>query len=82
VARERTTHQTNSTHMCPEQESNPANSGERRALTHYATHDINILEVVEHSRSPRALQLPECLYQYIDTSSRFILLIKYFEAMK
>jgi hypothetical protein len=40
VARERTTHQTNSTHMCPEQESNPDHSGERRALTHYATHAI------------------------------------------
>jgi hypothetical protein len=38
VARERTTHQTNSTHICPEQESNPDHSGERRALTHYATH--------------------------------------------
>jgi hypothetical protein len=32
----RTTHQTNKTHICSEQESNPDHSGERRALTHYA----------------------------------------------
>jgi hypothetical protein len=37
MARERTTHQTNSTHICPKPELTPDHSGERRALTYYAT---------------------------------------------
>jgi hypothetical protein len=37
---EKSTHQTNSTHICPEQESNLDHSGERRALTHYATQSL------------------------------------------